>query len=51
MFAILDDSKARVRMLIAPAGYGKSTLLAILGLRRGMRAVSRARLLGVADEQ
>ena len=26
MFAILDDSKARVRMLIAPAGYGKTTL-------------------------
>ena len=30
---------------------GLAWLLAILGLRRGMRAVSRARLLGVADEQ
>ena len=26
LFAILDESKARVRMLIAPAGYGKTTL-------------------------
>ena len=26
LFALLDDSKARVRTLIAPAGYGKSTL-------------------------
>ncbi|HEU5489574.1 MAG TPA: hypothetical protein VFU84_02180, partial [Gaiellaceae bacterium] len=26
LFAILDDSKARVRMLVAPAGYGKTTL-------------------------
>ncbi len=26
MYAILDDSKAPVRMLIAPAGYGKTTL-------------------------
>ncbi len=30
---------------------GLAWLLALLGLRRGMRAVSRARLLGVADEQ
>lgn len=30
---------------------GIAWLLALLGLRRGMRAVSRARLLGVADEQ
>lgn len=30
---------------------GLAWVLAILGLRRGMRAVSRARLLGVADEQ
>lgn len=30
---------------------GLAWLLAIVGLRRGMRAVSRARLLGVADEQ
>ena len=26
LFALLDDSKARVRMLVAPAGYGKTTL-------------------------
>ena len=26
LFALLDESKARVRMLIAPAGYGKTTL-------------------------
>jgi ATP/maltotriose-dependent transcriptional regulator MalT len=26
LFALLDQSKARVRMLIAPAGYGKTTL-------------------------
>ncbi|HUG65636.1 MAG TPA: hypothetical protein VMK83_10500, partial [Gaiellaceae bacterium] len=26
MFALLDESKARVRMLVAPAGYGKTTL-------------------------
>jgi ABC-2 type transport system permease protein len=30
---------------------GIAWLLALLGLHRGMRAVSRARLLGVADEQ
>ena len=30
---------------------GIAWLLALTGLRRGMRAVSRARLLGVADEQ
>lgn len=30
---------------------GIAWALALLGLRRGMRAVSRARLLGVADEQ
>lgn len=38
---------ARVTWIIG----GLAWLLAILGLRRGMRAVSRARLLGVADEQ
>ena len=26
MFALLDESKARVRTLVAPAGYGKTTL-------------------------
>ena len=26
LFALLDESKAQVRMLIAPAGYGKTTL-------------------------
>ena len=26
LFALLDESKARVRTLVAPAGYGKSTL-------------------------
>jgi DNA-binding CsgD family transcriptional regulator len=26
LFALLDESKARVRMLVAPAGYGKTTL-------------------------
>ena len=26
LFALLDDSKARVRTLVAPAGYGKTTL-------------------------
>ena len=30
---------------------GVAWVVAILGLRRGMRSVSRARLLGVADEQ
>jgi ABC-type Na+ efflux pump permease subunit len=30
---------------------GLAWVLAVVGLRRGMRAVSRARLLGVADEQ
>jgi ABC-2 type transport system permease protein len=38
---------ARVTWIIG----GLAWLLAILGLARGMRAVSRARLLGVADEQ
>jgi len=38
---------ARVTWIIG----GLAWLLAVLGLRRGMRAVSRARLLGVADEQ
>ena len=38
---------ARVTWIIG----GLAWLLAILGLVRGMRAVSRARLLGVADEQ
>ena len=26
LYALLDESKARVRMLVAPAGYGKTTL-------------------------
>ena len=30
---------------------GLAWILAAVGLARGMRAVSRARLLGVADEQ
>lgn len=38
---------ARVTWIIG----GIAWLLAIVGLSRGMRAVSRARLLGVADEQ
>lgn len=38
---------ARVTWIIG----GLAWLLALVGLRRGMRAVSRARLLGVADEQ
>jgi len=38
LFAILDESKARVRMLIAPAGYGKTTLAEQWVARDGRRA-------------
>ena len=38
---------ARVTWIIGAIAW----VLALVGLRRGMRAVSRARLLGVADEQ
>lgn len=38
MFALLDESKARVRMLIAPAGYGKTTLAEQWVARDGRRA-------------
>ena len=38
MFALLDDTKARVRMLIAPAGYGKTTLAEQWVARDGRRA-------------
>jgi ATP/maltotriose-dependent transcriptional regulator MalT len=35
LFALLDDSKARVRMLVAPAGYGKTTLAEQWVVRNG----------------
>ena len=38
LFAILDESKARVRMLVAPAGYGKTTLAEQWVARDGRRA-------------
>ena len=38
MFALLDETKARVRMLIAPAGYGKTTLAEQWVARDGRRA-------------
>jgi DNA-binding CsgD family transcriptional regulator len=38
LFALLDESKARVRMLIAPAGYGKTTLAEQWVARDGRRA-------------
>ena len=37
LFGLLDDSKARVRMLIAPAGYGKTTLAEQWVVRDGRR--------------
>ena len=37
LFALLDESKARVRMLVAPAGYGKSTLAEQWVARDGRR--------------
>jgi ATP/maltotriose-dependent transcriptional regulator MalT len=38
LFALLDESKARVRMLVAPAGYGKTTLAEQWVARDGRRA-------------
>jgi ATP/maltotriose-dependent transcriptional regulator MalT len=37
LFALLDESKARVRMLVAPAGYGKTTLAEQWVARDGRR--------------
>jgi DNA-binding NarL/FixJ family response regulator len=37
LFAILDESRARLRMLIAPAGYGKTTLAEQWVARDGRR--------------
>ena len=37
LFALLDESKARVRTLVAPAGYGKSTLAEQWVARDGRR--------------
>jgi DNA-binding NarL/FixJ family response regulator len=37
LFALLDDSRARVRTLVAPAGYGKSTLAEQWVARDGRR--------------
>jgi ATP/maltotriose-dependent transcriptional regulator MalT len=37
LFALLDESKARVRTLVAPAGYGKSTLAEQWVARAGRR--------------
>lgn len=39
MFALLDESKARVRMLIGPAGYGKTTLAEQWVTREGRRGI------------
>jgi ATP/maltotriose-dependent transcriptional regulator MalT len=39
LFALLDESKARVRTLVAPAGYGKSTLAEQWVARDGRRGV------------
>jgi ATP/maltotriose-dependent transcriptional regulator MalT len=38
LFTLLDQSKARVRMLVAPAGYGKTTLAEQWVAREGRRA-------------
>src|SRR4249920_2649748 len=37
LFALLDEAKARVRMLVAPAGYGKTTLAEQWVARDGRR--------------
>ncbi len=37
LFALLDESKARVRTLVAPAGYGKTTLAEQWVAREGRR--------------
>ncbi len=37
LFALLDESRARVRSLVAPAGYGKSTLAEQWVAREGRR--------------
>jgi ATP/maltotriose-dependent transcriptional regulator MalT len=39
LFALLDGSKARVRTLVAPAGYGKTTLADQWVAREGRRGV------------
>jgi DNA-binding CsgD family transcriptional regulator len=39
LFALLDGSKARIRTLIAPAGYGKTTLAEQWVVRDGRRGV------------
>ena len=39
LFALLDESKARVRMLVGPAGYGKTTLAEQWVARDGRRGV------------
>ncbi len=39
LYALLDESKARVRMLVAPAGYGKTTLAEQWVARDGRVAV------------
>ena len=38
LFALLDDTKAHVRMLVAPAGYGKTTLAEQWVARDGRRS-------------
>ena len=38
LFALLDDTKAPVRMLVAPAGYGKTTLAEQWVARDGRRS-------------
>ncbi|MCS7006309.1 MAG: hypothetical protein RMM28_02765, partial [Thermoleophilia bacterium] len=37
LYALLDSTKARVRMLVAPAGYGKTTLAEQWTQREGRR--------------
>jgi len=51
LFALLDESKARVRTLVAPAGYGKSTLAEQWvrgGGRRGVWYTARSASTDVA---
>ncbi|MGH3065858.1 MAG: hypothetical protein ACRDOF_06090, partial [Gaiellaceae bacterium] len=51
LFALLDESEARVRTLVAPAGYGKSTLAEQwirLGGRRGVWYTARSASTDVA---